>query len=112
MMFDSLRFFLFRLTGGFVRRPLIPVVLLLMAGSVGVFIEMAGEVKEEETQRLDERLLLAMREPGNSADPIVSVRVEEMARDLTALGGFTILTGVTLVRAEGEREGSDPRACR
>lgn len=96
-MFDSLRSFLFRLTGGFVRRPLIPVVLLLVAGSIGVFIEMAGEVKEEETQRLDERLLLAMREPGNTADPIGSARVEEMARDLTALGGFTILTGVTLV---------------
>lgn len=96
-MFDSLRSFLFRLTGGFVRRPLIPVVLLLVAGSIGVFIEMAGEVKEEETQRLDERLLLAMREPENTADPIGSARVEEMARDLTALGGFTILTGVTLV---------------
>lgn len=96
-MFDSLRSFLSRLTGGFVRRPLIPVVLLLVAGSIGVFIEMAGEVKEKETQRLDERLLLAMREPGNTADPIGSARVEEMARDLTALGGFTILTGVTLV---------------
>lgn len=96
-MFLTVRSLLVRLTGGVVRRPLIPVVLLLVAGSIGAFIEIAGEVNEEETRRFDEAVLLAMRVPGNTADPVGPPRVEEMARDLTALGGFTILTGVTLV---------------
>ncbi len=65
--------------------------------SIAGFLEIAEEVDEEETRHFDERILLAMREPGNTAEPIGSARVEEMARDLTALGGFTILTGVTLV---------------
>lgn len=96
-MLRSVRSFLVRLTGGFVRRPLVPLVLLLVAGSIGAFIEIAGEVNEEETRRFDEWLLLAMRAAENPADPIGPPRVEEMARDLTALGGFTLLTGVTLV---------------
>jgi undecaprenyl-diphosphatase len=96
-MLNSARSILVRLTGGVVGRPLIMVVLLLVAGSIGAFIEIAGEVNEEETRRFDEAVLLAMREPGNTADPLGPPRVEEMARDLTALGGFTILTGVTLV---------------
>jgi len=85
------------MTGGWWRKPLIPVLVLVVLGSLWVFIEIAEEVREAETRRYDEAILLAMREPGDTSDPIGSPRVEEMARDLTALGGFTILTGVTLV---------------
>ena len=76
---------------------MIPVLMLVLLGSVWGFLKLASEVRENETRHYDEALLLAMREPGNTADPIGPQRVEEMARDLTALGGFTILTGVTLV---------------
>lgn len=78
-------------------RALVPVLILLVLAGIGVFLEIAGEVREDETRHFDESLLLMMREPGNPADPVGSGRVEEMARDLTALGGMTLLTGVTLV---------------
>lgn len=60
------------------------------------FLSLAGEVMEGETHRLDERILLMLREPGNTADPIGPGWLEESVRDLTALGGTTILTLVTL----------------
>lgn len=82
-----------------IQRPLVPVLVFVVLATLWAFIEVAGEVNEQETRRFDESILLAMREPGNTADPIGSPRVEEMARDLTALGGFTLLTGVTLISA-------------
>ncbi len=81
------------------RQPLVPLLVLVVLATVWGFLEMAGEVMEKETHAFDEAVLLSMREPGNTADPIGSAWVEEMARDLTALGGFTLLTGVTLVAA-------------
>jgi undecaprenyl-diphosphatase len=81
------------------QRALVPVLVLLVLAGIGAFLEISVEIREEETRHLDESLLLAMREPGNPADPVGSERVEEMARDLTALGGMTILTGVTLISA-------------
>jgi undecaprenyl-diphosphatase len=78
------------------RRPLIIGVLLAVLCVVGGFLEMAGEIREKETRKFDETILLAMRVPGDTADPAGGPRVEEMARDLTALGGVTVLTLVTL----------------
>ncbi|RYD47690.1 MAG: phosphatase PAP2 family protein [Verrucomicrobiaceae bacterium] len=91
--------FLARLKNGWLREPLVPILILAVLAGIWGFVEIAGEVMEKETHEFDERILLAMREPGNTSDPIGSPRVEEMARDLTALGGFTLLTGVTLVSA-------------
>lgn len=78
------------------RRPLIIGVLLAVFAIVGGFLEMAGEVREQETRHFDQTILLAMRVPGDTADPVGGPRVEEVARDLTALGGMTVLTLVTL----------------
>ncbi|MCW1925837.1 phosphatase PAP2 family protein [Luteolibacter arcticus] len=79
------------------QEPLIPAVLLLIAGGLWIFLEIADEIGEGESHHIDEAILLAMREPGDLSNPIGSGRLEEMGRDLTALGGFTILTGLTLV---------------
>lgn len=65
-------------------------------GALGGFFEFASEVREKETEKFDKVVLLAFREPGDFSDPIVSNRMEEVARDLTAMGGVTILTIVTL----------------
>ncbi|MBK1816990.1 phosphatase PAP2 family protein [Luteolibacter yonseiensis] len=51
---------------------------------------------EGEQQDFDRTLLLALREPGDLSDPIGSDGWEEMARDITALGGVTVLTGMTV----------------
>lgn len=45
----------------------------------------------------DEALLLSLRTPGDPANPIGSVGIEEAVRDITALGSFTVLTLVTLI---------------
>lgn len=83
--------------GGRVKSPLALFLLLAFFGIVGGFFQLASEIGENETRHLDESIILAMREPGDRSDPIGSPRVEEIARDLTALGGVTVLTIVTLV---------------
>ena len=63
-----------------------------VAAAAWAFVKLAGEVGEGETAALDRRLLLALRTPGPPADPIGPRWFEEAMRDLTALGGFTVVT--------------------
>ena len=49
------------------------------------------------TARLDERLLLALRNPADLSDAWGPPWFEEVAAEFTALGGYTILVTVTLV---------------
>lgn len=67
------------------------------AGAIWTFLELAGEMAEGETNALDSKILLALRRPGDLADPIGSRSVEEAMRDVTALGGVTFLTLLTVV---------------
>ena len=66
------------------------------AGALWFFINVAGEMREGETTALDTRLLLALRTPGHPADPIGPPWFEETMRDITALGGVTFLTLLTV----------------
>jgi undecaprenyl-diphosphatase len=75
------------------------LVILLVAGAAWCFAEIADEVGEGETRSFDEAVLLAMREPGDSNDPVGPRWFEEAARDVTALGGLTVLLIVTLSSA-------------
>jgi undecaprenyl-diphosphatase len=75
------------------------VALLFAAAGVWAFVEVADEVLEGETAPVDERLLLAMRAPNEPADPLGPRWVEELARDLTGLGGVGVLTILTLASA-------------
>lgn len=78
------------------KEPLIPAALFLIACGLLAFIELAEDIQEKEAHSYDQKILLVMREPGNVSDPIGPPWMEEMGRDITALGGFTILTGLTL----------------
>lgn len=78
------------------KEPLIPAALLLIACGLLAFIELGEFVREEAPHSFDQRILLAMREANDPADPIGPAWMEEMGRDVTALGGFTILTGLTI----------------
>ncbi|MBF9233288.1 phosphatase PAP2 family protein [Microvirga alba] len=60
------------------------------------FLGLAGEVREGETHGFDTALLLALRNPQNPADPLGPSWLEEAARDITGLGGYAVLTIVTL----------------
>jgi undecaprenyl-diphosphatase len=73
------------------------IALLAGAAAAWAFIAIGGEMQEGETHALDRRILLALRTPGDPADPIGSRSLQEAMRDITALGGFTVLTLVTIV---------------
>jgi undecaprenyl-diphosphatase len=75
------------------------VALLLAAGGVWLFVEIADEVREGEMVTADERLLLMLRSSSDSNNPLGPPWVEEIARDITGLGGVGILTLVTLASA-------------
>ena len=74
-------------------------VLLGFAGivcGIWIFAAIAGEVMEGDTQAMDQRLLLAMRHPGDRT-PLGPPSLQDAARDVTALGGVTVLTLLTVV---------------
>ena len=75
------------------------VILMVAAGVVVGFLELAEAVGEGDTRAFDERLLLALRTPGNPADPLGPKQFEEMMRDFTALGSTGVLTLAVLAIA-------------
>jgi undecaprenyl-diphosphatase len=73
-------------------------VLLGFAGvatGIWIFATIAAHVLHGDTQAFDERVLLAMRKPDRS--PIGPPSFQDAVRDVTALGGVTVLTLVTLI---------------
>lgn len=73
--------------------------VLLAAGAIWMFVELADEVLEGETVTVDERVLLLLREAGDPTDPLGPPWAEELARDITGLGGAAVLTILTLASA-------------
>ena len=61
------------------------------------FYSLSRAVAGGRTEAVDRQILLAMRTPGDLADPVGPRWMEEVGRDVTALGGMTVLTGVTLL---------------
>ena len=68
-----------------------------VAATLWAFLNIADEVGEGETRGIDTRILLALRTPGDPADLIGPRWFEESMRDITALGGFNLLTLLTVV---------------
>lgn len=73
--------------------------LLVMLAAIWSFIALTDEVLEGETRAFDTRILLAMRDPLDRADPFGPVWLEIVARDLTALGGVAVLGLLTFAAA-------------
>lgn len=73
------------------------VALGVAAGAAFAFLRLAGEIREGETHHFDETILLALRRPGDLAEPIGPAWLKQVMTDLTALGGFTVLGLLTLV---------------
>ncbi|WP_417721832.1 phosphatase PAP2 family protein [Salipiger sp.] len=72
------------------------IALAAIAGAVWAFVGLASEMVEGDLHAFDEAVLLALREPGDPANPIGGSQVEVAMRDLTALGGVTVLTLISL----------------
>jgi undecaprenyl-diphosphatase len=77
------------------------LLLLAMVGSAWVFVGLADEVVEQDQElaRLDEQLLLALREPEDRTDPLGPAWLESAVRDVTAMGGGVVLLFLTLSTA-------------
>ncbi len=73
------------------------VAVFLAVGAIWSFIEIADEVVEGETQRIDESIVLALREHADPSDPIGPGWFEEAVRDYTALGGYAVLGLLTVI---------------
>jgi undecaprenyl-diphosphatase len=73
------------------------VLVIGLAGALWGFFNLGSEMVEGDTLALDRRVLLALRNPANPNDPLGSRSFEEAMRDVTALGGFTVVTLVTVV---------------
>lgn len=70
-----------------------------LLGSCLVFVLIAGVVVDGGTREFDRALLLSLRNPLDVSDPLGPRWVEEMFRDITALGSTIVLTMVTLAVA-------------
>ena len=66
------------------------------AGLLLLFALLAAAVSYGRTMDFDQAVLLALRESSNAADPIGPPWVEEMARDITALGSNAVVGLMTL----------------
>lgn len=79
------------------RRELTFLLLLLgVSFAAWGFVEIADEVLEGDSHAFDERILLSMRSPASPGDPWGPEYLEEMARDITGLGGTVVLTSISL----------------
>lgn len=68
------------------------VAVGVLALGVLAFSLIADETLEGDTHAFDESLLLALREPGDPDNPIGPSWLEYGLSDITALGGYTVLT--------------------
>jgi undecaprenyl-diphosphatase len=75
--------------------PIALVVLAIGTASLWGFIELAGDVLEGDTEAFDRWAVEVLRDPENPADPVGPRWVEEVARDVSALGGFAWITFAT-----------------
>lgn len=68
------------------------VLAALSAALAGGFFALSRAVVAGRTVNVDKEIVLAMREPGDLADPIGPRWFEEACRDVTALGGATVIS--------------------
>lgn len=73
--------------------------LLIIAGALWGFAEVADEVLEGESQAFDENILRALRNPNDPTLPIGPPWLKNVARDFTALGSTAVITLTCLVTA-------------
>jgi undecaprenyl-diphosphatase len=83
--------------GSMERRALLAVIAA--AAVLFAFATLVNAVGSGRTRAFDEWLLIALRTPGNLADPIGPAWFEEMMRDFTAMGSTGVLTVMVLTIA-------------
>jgi undecaprenyl-diphosphatase len=77
--------------------PIGLMMFALLAGGLFLFLNLTGEVLEGETHAFDERILLALRVPGDLSTPVGPYWLTHAVGDITALGGTTVLSLMTVL---------------
>lgn len=72
------------------------LALAVVVGGAWLFLELGDDVAEGETQSLDQRILLGLREADAPGEPIGPEWLDPVMRDVTALGGVAVLVLVLL----------------
>jgi undecaprenyl-diphosphatase len=72
------------------------LAVAVLGGGLWFVLKLASEIQEGETEAFDRALLLALRTPHNPHLPAGPRWLQESARDVTALGGFTVLALVSI----------------
>lgn len=75
------------------------IVFLGAAAAAFIFLRLGSEIREGDSFALDKLILQAFREAANSAVPIGPAWLQTTMIDITALGGVTILTLLTVLTA-------------
>ncbi|MEW4570779.1 phosphatase PAP2 family protein [Tautonia sp. JC769] len=74
---------------------LVFVAILVVVGGGWLFLALADEVVEGESDRFDRAVVRMFRTAEDPGDAIGGPEIEELVRDLTALGGVAVITLVT-----------------
>jgi undecaprenyl-diphosphatase len=70
------------------------IALLAVVGTAWIFFVLADEVIEGDTQRFDDWVISVLRDPANPRLPRGPGWLHEVGRDVTAIGGATVVTMV------------------
>ena len=73
------------------------IAIMLIAAALLAFLRLGDAVQSGRTLDLDRRIILALRDPQNPAQPIGSFWTRDLLHDLTALGGVAVLTLAVVV---------------
>lgn len=73
------------------------IALAAIAAGILIFGGVAEDVLEGEPHKFDTELLLALRQAGNPDNPIGPAWLEYAMRDITALGGYAVLTLIVML---------------
>ncbi|KCZ51934.1 phosphatase PAP2 family protein [Henriciella sp. AS95] len=69
----------------------------IMVGGLLLFGAIAEDVLEGESHQVDETLLLALRQAGDTSDPIGPAWLQFAMGDMTSLGGYAVLTLIVVL---------------
>jgi undecaprenyl-diphosphatase len=75
------------------------LAVLSVAAGMLIFISIANEVTEGETQSFDNYILKSLREPGNVSLPAFPGWVTDAMKDITSLGSATVIILFTIIVA-------------
>lgn len=81
------------------RQPLPSAIIVLFVMTAAAFSQLSSEILEGEGTAIDTRIMLLMRDPADSTNPLGPGWFEEMMRDISGLGSIGILTLLTLAAA-------------